>query len=74
MWWAISTIGIRLRCPCSKTPRASGKPPSGWTRAAFISFAAWDGDWLNDNQADTYYANDYGGHNSVVITDPEPAA
>jgi 1,4-alpha-glucan branching enzyme len=27
-----------------------------------------DGDWLNDNQADAYYANDFGGHNSVVFT------
>ncbi len=33
-----------------------------------------DGDWLNDNQADAYYANDYGGHNSVVMTDPGLAA
>lgn len=33
-----------------------------------------DGDWVNDNQADAYYANDYGGHNSVVMTDPEPSA
>jgi 1,4-alpha-glucan branching enzyme len=31
-----------------------------------------DGDWLNDNQADAYYANDYGGHNSVVFTDLAP--
>ena len=31
-----------------------------------------DGDWINDNQADAYYANDYGGHNSVVFTDPNP--
>lgn len=29
-----------------------------------------DGDWINDNQADAYYANNYGGHNSVVMTDP----
>ena len=31
-----------------------------------------DGDWINDNRADAYYANDYGGHNSVVFTDPTP--
>lgn len=31
-----------------------------------------DGDWINDNQADDYYANDYGGHNSVVVTDSDP--
>lgn len=29
-----------------------------------------DGDWINDNQADAYYTNDFGGHNSVVFTDP----
>ncbi len=31
-----------------------------------------DGDWINDNQADAYYTNDYGGHNSVIFTDPAP--
>jgi 1,4-alpha-glucan branching enzyme len=31
-----------------------------------------DGDWINDNQADDYYANEYGGHNSVVLTDADP--
>ncbi len=31
-----------------------------------------DGDWINDNQADAYYANEYGGHNSVVLTDADP--
>lgn len=33
-----------------------------------------DGDWLNDNQADAYYANEYGGHNSVVMTHHETEA
>lgn len=33
-----------------------------------------DGDWLNDNQADDYCVNDYGGHNSVVTTHPAPEA
>ncbi|MFZ2488608.1 MAG: isoamylase early set domain-containing protein [Anaerolineae bacterium] len=33
-----------------------------------------DGDWINDNQADAYYANEYGGHNSVVFTDSAPEA
>ncbi len=31
-----------------------------------------DGDWINDNQADDYFANDFGGHNSVVLTDSDP--
>jgi 1,4-alpha-glucan branching enzyme len=31
-----------------------------------------DGDWINDNQADDYFANDFGGHNSVVVTDFAP--
>ncbi|MER2600703.1 MAG: isoamylase early set domain-containing protein [Caldilineales bacterium] len=31
-----------------------------------------DGDWINDNQADAYWLNDYGGHNSVVFTEAEP--
>ena len=33
-----------------------------------------NGDWINDNQADAYYANDFGGHNSVVLTEVAPEA
>lgn len=33
-----------------------------------------DGEWMNDNQADDYYANNYGGHNSVVTTYPPDSA
>ena len=33
-----------------------------------------DGDWINDNQADAYYANDFGGHNSVIFTDSAEGA
>ena len=30
-----------------------------------------DGEWMNDNQADSYSLNLYGTHNFLVFTDPD---
>ncbi|MEA3334418.1 MAG: isoamylase early set domain-containing protein [Chloroflexota bacterium] len=33
-----------------------------------------DGEWLNDNQADAYWENPHGGHNSVLFTEVPSAS
>jgi 1,4-alpha-glucan branching enzyme len=32
-----------------------------------------DGEWMNDNQADAYWENPHGAHNSVIFTAPDSA-
>jgi hypothetical protein len=69
----LQRLGCGGAVRCSKTRRAAGRPRWRWPPEQAYQFRyLCDGDWINDNQADDYYANEYGGHNSVVLTDADP--